>query len=80
VPAPPSAESTGRKDLHVRVERALLRLPPRLRVVADLAFAQEWTHEEIAEALGISRSAVKARAFRAMRQLKEALRREGIEP
>jgi RNA polymerase sigma-70 factor, ECF subfamily len=80
LPSAPVAESRGRQDLHIRVERAFLQLPPRLRVVADLAFAQEWTHEEIAEALGISRSAVKSRAFRAMQQLKEALRREGIEP
>jgi RNA polymerase sigma-70 factor, ECF subfamily len=72
-------ESTGRQDVNVRVERAFLQLPPMLRVVADLAFVQDWPHDEIAEALGISRSAVKSRAFRAMHQLKDALRREGIE-
>jgi RNA polymerase sigma-70 factor (ECF subfamily) len=72
-------ESAGRQNLNVRVERAFLQLPPKLRVVADLALIQDWPHEEIAEALGISRSAVKSRTFRAMRQLKDALRREGIE-
>jgi RNA polymerase sigma factor (sigma-70 family) len=49
-------------------------------MVAELAFIEEWPHDEIAEALGISRSAVKSRAFRAMRQLKEALSREGVQP
>jgi len=47
--------------------------------VAELAFIQEWPHDEIANSLGISRSAVKARAFRAMRFLKDALAKEGIQ-
>jgi len=75
-----AAESAARHDVQVRAERAFLTLAPKLRVVADLAFVEGWPQEEIAEALGISRSAVKARAFRAMRQLKAALQREGFEP
>ena len=67
-------------DMKIRVERAFISLPPRLRIVADLAFIQDWPHDEIVEALGISRSAVKSRAFRAMRHLKDALRREGVQP
>jgi len=74
----PAPESAGRRDLNVRVERAFLQLPPKLRLVAELAFIEEWPHDEIADALGISRSAVKSRAFRAMRQLKESLSGEGI--
>ena len=64
----------------MRVERAFLTLPPKLRVVAELALIEGWPQEEIAQALGISRSAVKARAFRATKYLKDALQREGIEP
>jgi RNA polymerase sigma-70 factor (ECF subfamily) len=75
-----TSDSTARRDLHVRVERAFSTLPPKLRVVAELALVEEWPHEEIADALGISRSAVKARAFRAMKHLKHALQREGFEP
>ena len=75
-----TADSTGRRDLHLRVERAFSTLPPKLRVVAELALVEEWPQEEIADALGISRSAVKARAFRAMKYLKHALQREGFEP
>jgi RNA polymerase sigma factor (sigma-70 family) len=60
------------------VERAFLTLPPRLRVVAELALVEQWPHEDIANALGISRSAVKSRAARAMKALKDALRREGF--
>jgi RNA polymerase sigma-70 factor (ECF subfamily) len=73
-------DSTARRDLHVRVERAFLTLPPKLRVVAELALIEEWPHEAIASALGISRTAVRSRAFRAMKHLKNAFQREGIEP
>jgi RNA polymerase sigma-70 factor, ECF subfamily len=73
-------DSAGRRDLHVRVERIFLALPAKLRVVAELALIDGWSQEEIASALGLSRSAVKARAFRATTFLRDAFRREGIEP
>lgn len=79
-PADATPDSTARRDLHVRVERAFLALPPKLRVVAELALIEEWPHEAIANALGISRTAVRSRAFRAMKHLKAAFQREGIEP
>ena len=78
VPPSHSPDSAARRNLDVRVERAFLTLPPKLRVVAELAFVERWPQEEIAAALGLSRSAVKARAFRAMKSLKVALSREGI--
>jgi RNA polymerase sigma-70 factor, ECF subfamily len=77
-PARP-ADSAARRDLDVRIERAFLTLAPKLRVVAELTFIDAWPHDEVASALGISRSAVKSRAFRAMKGLKHALKREGIE-
>jgi RNA polymerase sigma-70 factor (ECF subfamily) len=76
----PAPDSSARRDLHMRVNRAFGQLPPKLRIVAELALIQGWPHDEIAPALGISRSAVKARAFRAMRFLKDALVKEGIQP
>lgn len=75
-----TADSSARRDLNLRVERAFLTLPPKLRVVAELALVEGCPQEEIASALGISRSAVKARAFRATKYLKDAFEREGIEP
>lgn len=80
MPSARTADSSARRDLHLRVERAFLTLPPKLRVVAELALIEDWPQEDIAKALGISRSAVKARAFRATKYLKDALQREGIEP
>lgn len=75
---PATADSSASRDLHVRVERAFRRLPPRLRVVAELALIQDCPHAEIADALGISRTAVKSRASRAMKFLKTAFLKEGI--
>jgi RNA polymerase sigma-70 factor (ECF subfamily) len=80
MPPAPTPDSSARRDLNLRVERAFLTLPPKLRVVAELALIEDWLQEDIAKALGISRSAVKARAFRATKYLKDALQREGIEP
>jgi RNA polymerase sigma factor (sigma-70 family) len=81
--APPPvrhAPSSAQSDLQVRIERAFLQLPAGIRVVAELALIDGWPHDDIAAALGISRSAVKSRAFRGMRLLKDAFAREGIEP
>jgi RNA polymerase sigma-70 factor (ECF subfamily) len=71
-------DSTARRDRDLRVERAFMTLPPKLRVVAELALIEQWAQEDIASALGISRSAVKSRAARALRWLKDALGREGF--
>ena len=70
--------SAAGRDLQVRIERALVRLPPKLRVVAELAFVDGWPQDEIAEALGISRTAVKLRAIRAKKFLIGAFEKEGI--
>ena len=81
MPAPGrEAPSTGARDLHLRVERAFVQLPPKLRVAAELALVGEWPHGEIAEALGISRTAVKFRVIRARKLLKVLFEREGIQP
>jgi len=69
-----------RREVRDAVRRAFLRLPLRLRAVATLALLEERPHAEIAEALGISVAAVKVRAFRAVRLLREHLRRQGVEP
>ena len=77
-PVAPAAPSAARRDVQLRVERAFLRLPGPLRVVAELALIGGWPNEEIADTLGISRTAVKFRLVRARRFLKKALHEEGI--
>jgi RNA polymerase sigma factor (sigma-70 family) len=59
---------------------AFRRLPPKLQIAASLALIEERPYQEIAEALGISMSAVKVRVFRAVRFLRDELKRQGLEP
>ena len=77
-PATARAGSAAQRDLHLRVERAFLQLSPKLRVVAELGLLDDWPPGEIADALGISSTAVKFRLIRARKQLRAALNKEGI--
>ena len=55
-------------------------LRPGLRIAAMLAVIEERPHKEVAEALGISVTAVKLRVFRALRLLRKDLQQQGITP
>ena len=48
--------------------------------LAALALIEEQGHEDIADALDISVSAVKSRIFRAVRILRKKLERQGMTP
>lgn len=76
--APP--DPAVERDVRDRIERAFRTLPAKLRVVATLALIEERPYEEIAEALGTSVGTVKSRMFRAVRLLREKLKRLGVEP
>ena len=56
------------------LKRAIRRLPPNLRTALELQQAQEYSMREIADSLGISLAAVKARLFRARLSLRTVLR------
>lgn len=80
----PDAGRTGNPERELeRAERtesvreAILSLPPHFRAVIELRHYQEFTYEEIAEALDLSMSEVKTRLYRARRQLAERLSLEG---
>jgi len=60
-------------DEHRTVLRALRRLPDRQREVLTLRYWSDLSEAQIAEALGISRGAVKSNASRGMRRLAEIL-------
>jgi RNA polymerase sigma factor (sigma-70 family) len=60
-------------DEHRTVLRALRRLPDRQREVLTLRYWSDLSEAQIAEALGISRGAVKSYASRGMRRLAELL-------
>jgi RNA polymerase sigma-70 factor (ECF subfamily) len=67
-------------EIRTKTAHAFARLPPLLRVAATLAVVEERPHKEVAEALGISVTAVKLRVFRALRLLRKDLERQGITP
>jgi RNA polymerase sigma-70 factor, ECF subfamily len=77
-PRSSATDSSATRDRDVRVERAFRTLPPKLRLVAELALIEQMPQAEIAEALGLSPSAVKSRAARALKALKAALQQEGF--
>jgi RNA polymerase sigma factor (sigma-70 family) len=77
-PALPDPSVTG--ELRRKMARAFTRLPAKLRIAATLALIEDRPYQEIAEALSISVSAVKVRVFRAVRFLRDELKRQGIEP
>ena len=60
-------------DQQRRVLRALHRLPGRQREVLVLRYWSDLSEAQIAEALGISRGAVKSHTSRGMRRLGELL-------
>lgn len=53
---------------------AVAALPPKYRAVVHLYYYEGYPQDEIAEILGISRTAVQTRLHRARNQLKEVLR------
>ena len=75
-----SADPGVTAEIRARTAQAFARLPSRLRVAAILAVVEEQPHREVAEALGISVTAVKLRVFRALRLLRKDLERQGITP
>lgn len=76
----PQPDPVEQREIRDHVQRAFRRLPAKLQVAAALALVEEKPYEEIAEALGISVAAVKVRVFRAVRKLRQQLKRSGIEP
>ena len=67
-------------EIRQKTALALGRLPVKLRVAALLAVVEERPQKEVAEALGISVTAVKLRVFRALRMLRKDLERQGMRP
>ena len=74
---PPPGEQL---ELRRAIFCAMDKLSPRLRTVVLLALVEEEPYECIAQALGISESAVKLRVFRGVRILRKTLSKAGVHP
>ena len=79
-PDAPKVPAAERSELRRTILSALNSLSPRLRVAVVLALVEEESYDRIAEALGISVSAVKVRVFRGVRILRKELSRAGVRP
>ena len=73
-----SADPIVRRETRRQIATAFRRLPLKLRVAATLSLIEEQSPKEIAEALGTSEGAVRVRVSRAVRLLRQQLRREGV--
>jgi len=80
LPSKETPDPAIQREIREKVERAFLRLSPKLRVAAILALVEERPYEEIASALGKPVGVIRTRVFRAVRQLRNQLERMGVTP
>lgn len=74
----PSTEDRVAKRLDLR--RAMARLTPRDRSLLWLAYAQGWSHAEIAATVGVKASSLKTLLYRARQRLLAGLRHPSTRP
>lgn len=63
---------------HDGVRRVLASLPRPTRELVVLRFAEELSYAEIASAFGATEASVRGKVFRALKQLRDLLEKEGI--
>jgi RNA polymerase sigma-70 factor (ECF subfamily) len=68
-----AAQAADRAARRLDLHRALSNLKPRERSMLWLAYAQGWSHEEIASAIGVKTASLKAMLHRARQRLLKAL-------
>jgi RNA polymerase sigma-70 factor (ECF subfamily) len=64
-----AGDGADRIARHIDLTRAMERLKPRERSLLWLAYAQGWSHEEIAATLGLKAASLKSLLHRARRRL-----------
>ncbi len=70
LPDQPIADSTGTSELHDTLQRAIDRLPHRMRAAVVLRFYEDMTEAEVADVLGVSQGTVKSTVSRAVAKLR----------
>ena len=71
VPDAVAADQTGDSDLQELVQRAVDRLPRRMRAAVMLRFYDDMSEPEVAAVLGVSVGTVKSTVARAVAKLRE---------
>jgi RNA polymerase sigma-70 factor (sigma-E family) len=71
LPDSPAADETGNSDLHELVQRAIDRLPRRMRAAVMLRYYDDMSEPEVAAALGVSVGTVKSTVARAVAKLRK---------
>jgi RNA polymerase sigma-70 factor (sigma-E family) len=71
LPDSPAADQTYDTDLHEVVQRAVDRLPRRMRAAVMLRYYDDMSEPEVAAALGVSVGTVKSTVARAVAKLRE---------
>lgn len=77
VASPADSRTAERAEARIDLSRAMDHLKPRERSLLWLAYAQGWSHEEIASALGVKTASLKGMLFRARHRLAVILRNPG---
>lgn len=80
VAAAENPDSAIQLETRQKIQSAFEALPARLRIVVHLGLVEDEPYDRIADALGISPSAVKSRMFRGVRLLRKKLDRMGVRP
>jgi RNA polymerase sigma-70 factor (ECF subfamily) len=75
--APVDARNADQAAARIDLSRAMEHLKPRERSLLWLAYAQGWSHEEIAAAIGVKTASLKGMLFRARHRLAVILRNPG---
>ncbi len=73
-PTLPISAPSEQAVLRLRLERALEKLPDRMRQVIVLHDVEGYTHEEIGEALGVTAGTSKSQLFKARARMRDLLR------
>lgn len=70
IPDLPVADTSGNSELHDTLQRAIDRLPQRMRAAVVLRFFEDMTEAEVADVLGVSQGTVKSTVSRAVAKLR----------
>jgi RNA polymerase sigma-70 factor (sigma-E family) len=70
IPDQPAADTSGNSELHDTLQRAIDKLPQRMRAAVVLRYFEDMSEAEVADILGVSQGTVKSTVSRAVAKLR----------